>query len=98
MKLAAQRPAVSASISGPPSRLDYAADRVFRLLAQGGTWLVLLLLAAIIWEIGTQAAAAIGRYGAHFPTSTTWDGGRQQVGVLPHICGTTSRSLLTPAV
>jgi phosphate transport system permease protein len=98
MKLAAQRPAVSASISGPPSRLDYAADRVFRLMAQGGTWLVLLLLAAIIWEIGTKAAAAIGRYGARFLTSTTWDVGRQQFGVLPHIWGTMYSSLLALAI
>ncbi len=98
MKLAAQRPAVSPSISGPPSRLDYAADRVFRLLAQGGTWLILLLLAAIVWEIGAKAAAAVGRYGMHFLTSTTWDVGRQQFGVLPHIWGTMYSSLLALAI
>jgi phosphate transport system permease protein len=98
MKLAAQRPAVSPSISGPPSRLDYAADRVFRLLAQGGTWLILLLLAAIVWEIGAKAAAAVGRYGMHFLTSTTWDVGPQQFGVLPHIWGTMYSSLLALAI
>ena len=99
MKLVAQRhAAVSQSISGPPSRWDYAVDRVFRLLAQGGTWLVLLLLAAIVWEIGVKAAAAVGRYGVHFVTSSTWDVGRQQFGVLPHIWGTMYSSLLALAI
>ena len=95
MKLAAQRPAaLSPSISGPPSRWDYAMDRTFRVLAQSATWLVLLLLAGIVWEIGAKAAAAIGRYGLHFLTSTTWDVGRQQFGILPHIWGTLYSSLL----
>jgi phosphate transport system permease protein len=99
MKLVTQRPAaVSQSVSGPPSRWDYAVDRVFRLLAQGGTWLVLILLAAIVWEIGVKATGAIGRYGVHFLTSTTWDVGRQQFGVLPHIWGTLYSSLLALAI
>jgi phosphate transport system permease protein len=99
MKLAAERPvALSPPISGPPSRWDYALDRLFRLMAQGATWLVLLLLAAIAWEIGAKAAAAIGRYGVHFLTSTTWDVGRQQFGVLPHIWGTLYSSLLALAI
>jgi phosphate transport system permease protein len=71
---------------------------MFRVMAQGGTWLILLLLAAIIWEIGAKAAAAIGRYGVHFLASTTWDVGRQQFGVLPHIWGTLYSSLLALAI
>jgi phosphate transport system permease protein len=99
MKLAAYRPApLSRSVSSPPSRWDYAFDRMFRVMAQGGTWLVLLLLSAIIWEIGAKAAAAIGRHGVHFLTSTTWDVGRQQFGVLPHIWGTLYSSLLALAI
>jgi phosphate transport system permease protein len=98
MKLAAQPPTASRSISGPPSRLDYAIDRAFRLMARGGTWLVLLLLAAIVWEIGSKAAAAIGRYGVGFLVSSTWDVGRQQFGVLPHIWGTMYSSLLALAI
>jgi len=98
MKVMAQRSAPSPTISAPPSRWDYALDRGFRLIARVGTWLVVILLAAIVWEIGRRAAGAMGRYGLHFLVSTTWDVGRQQFGVLPHIWGTLYSSLLALAI
>jgi phosphate transport system permease protein len=81
-------------VSRPPSRWDYVADRGFRWLAQAGVWLVLLLLGFILWEIGGKATAGMRDYGLGFLTSTTWDVGRQQFGILPHIWGTLYSSLL----
>jgi phosphate transport system permease protein len=85
-------------VSAPPSRWDYIADRTFRYLAQAGVWLVLGLLALILWEIGGKATVGIRDYGVGFLTSTTWDVGRQQFGILPHIWGTLYSSLLALAI
>jgi phosphate transport system permease protein len=82
------------SISGPPSPWDYAADRGFRALAQAAAWLILLLLAGILWEIGTKAGPGIRDYGFGFLTSTTWDVNRGQFGILPEIWGTLYSSFL----
>jgi phosphate transport system permease protein len=81
-------------VSRPPSRWDYVADRGFRLLAQAGAWLILVLLGLILWEIGGKATVGIRDFGPSFVTSTTWDVGRQQFGILPHIWGTLYSSLL----
>jgi len=81
-------------VSRPPSRWDYVADKGFRLLAQAGAMLILVLLGLILWEIGGKATAGIRDFGLGFITSTTWDVGRQQFGILPHIWGTLYSSLL----
>jgi phosphate transport system permease protein len=81
-------------VSRPPSRWDYVADRGFRVLAQAGVWLVLVLLGLILWEIGGKASVGMRDYGLGFLTSTTWDVGRAQFGILPHIWGTLYSSLL----
>jgi len=85
-------------VSRPPSGWDYFADRTFRFLAQTGVWLVLALLTLILWEIGGKATAGIRDYGIGFLTSNTWDVGRQQFGILPHIWGTLYSSLLALAI
>jgi phosphate transport system permease protein len=85
-------------VSTPPSRWDYIADRTFRYLAHAGVWLVLGLLALILWEIGGKATVGIRDYGVGFLTSTTWDVGRHQFGILPHIWGTLYSSLLALAI
>jgi phosphate transport system permease protein len=87
-------PADVERVSRPPSGWDYVADRAFRGLAQAGVWLILLLLGLILWEIGGKALVGIRDYGLGFVTSTTWDVGRQQFGILPHIWGTLYSSLL----
>jgi len=90
--------ALDQRVSRPPSRGDYLADRAFRALVQGGAWLVLLLLGWILWEIGGKGAVGIRDYGLGFLTSSTWDVGRQQFGILPHIWGTLYSSLLALAI
>jgi len=91
-------PATTGSVSGPPSSWDYVVDRGFRGAAQVSVWLLLLLLASILWAIGGKAMAGIRDYGLAFLTSTTWDVGRQQFGVLPQIWGTLYSSLLALAI
>jgi phosphate transport system permease protein len=90
--------AAPGSVSGLPSRWDYLADRGFRGIAVGGAWLILLLLAYILWEIGGKAWPGIRDYGLGFLTSTTWDVGRGQFGILPAIWGTLYSSLLALAL
>jgi phosphate transport system permease protein len=82
------------SVSVPPSSWDYFADRAFRALARVGVLTILLLLAFILWSIGGKAWVAMRTYGLRFITSSTWDVGRQQFGVLPHIWGTVYSSFL----
>src|SRR5262249_4350632 len=85
-------------ISGPPTYWDYFADRAFRGLAQASIWLILALLAFILWSIGGKASVAMRDHGLAFLTSATWDVGRQQFGILPHIWGTLYSSLLALAI
>jgi phosphate transport system permease protein len=82
------------SVSGPPTSWDDVADRTFRGLARASVWLILLLLAFILWSIGGKAWVGMREYGLGFLTSTTWDVGKQQFGVLPQIWGTLYSSLL----
>ena len=82
------------SVSGPPTSWDDVADRTFRGLARASVWLILLLLAFILWSIGGKAWVGMREYGVGFLTSTTWDVGKQQFGVLPQIWGTFYSSLL----
>jgi phosphate transport system permease protein len=86
------------SISGPPTSWDYLADRTFRSLAQAGVWLILALLAFILWSIGGKAWVAMRDHGLAFITSSAWDVGRQQFGILPQIWGTLYSSLLALAI
>jgi len=88
----------AASVSAPPSTWDYLADRSFRAMAQAGVWIILLLLGFILWSIGGKAWIGMRDYGIGFLVSTTWDVGRQQFGILPHIWGTLYSSLLALAV
>jgi phosphate transport system permease protein len=87
-------PAEAERVSRPPSHWDDLADRGFRALAQAGVWLVLVLLGLILWEIGGKASVGIRDYGLSFLVSTTWDVGRAQFGILPHIWGTLYSSFL----
>jgi phosphate transport system permease protein len=82
------------AISGPPSRGDYLADRSFRFIAYAFTWLILLVVAALLWQIGDKAVPAIRDLNLSFLTSTTWDANRDLFGILPEIWGTLYSSVL----
>ena len=57
---------------------------------------LVLLLALMLWVLGSGAARAFGKFGIHFLTGRNWNPvfGREQFGALPFVCGT----LVTSAV
>ncbi len=85
-------------ISGPPSALEYANDRIFRGIAWTSAFLVIALTGFILWEVGRQAAPAIQAYGLGFITGTEWNVNKGEFGVLPEIWGTLYSSLLALAL
>lgn len=84
----------NAEVARPPSRGQRISDRLFRGSTRVLTWLVVLLSAYIIWEIGGNALPAIRDYGLGFLTGTEWDPNTGRYGVLPQIWGTVYSSLL----
>jgi phosphate transport system permease protein len=86
------------SIAGPPSAWDYFFDHAFRRLAYVFTWIILLVVATLLWEIGTKAGPAIQEFHLGFLTGTTWDVNRRQFGILPEIWGTLYSSVLALVV
>ena len=82
------------TVSTPPSAGDILIDRTFRGLTYGFTWLTVLLIVYILWEIGGKAFPAMQEYGLSFLTSTTWDVNNNEFGILPEIWGTLYSSFL----
>jgi phosphate transport system permease protein len=82
------------AVAAAPSAWDFFADRLFRALAKFAAYLILALLAFILWQIGRKAWPGMREYGIGFLTSTTWDVGRGQFGILPAIWGTLYSSFL----
>lgn len=83
-----------ATISRPPSRREYLADRTFAGLAYTSAVSLVFLVAYILWEIGIQALPAIGANGLGFLVDTSWDAQKQVFGILPAIWGTLYSSFL----
>lgn len=69
-------------------------DRVFRATAAASAILVLVLLAALLVQLGAGSAPAWREFGPGFLTGTEWDPVRNVYGALPAITGT----LLTTAL
>jgi len=82
------------SVSVPPTPKDVLMDRIFRTLTAGFTWLTLLLILTILWEIGGTAVPAMKDLGFGFLFGTTWDPNVSQFGILPQIWGTLYSSIL----
>jgi phosphate transport system permease protein len=82
------------AITQPPSTNEYFTDRGFRLLTVCAAWLIILLVAYILWKIGGQALPAIYRHHLNFLISTNWNVADQNFGILPEIWGTLYSSLL----
>lgn len=82
------------TLSAPPSSTDYTIDSAFRGLAYFCALSIILLVAYIIFELGSEALPAIKNYGLGFVTGTTWDTNKGEFGVLPEIWGTLYSSLL----
>ena len=81
------------AVSGPPSQGDYVIDRAFRGLAKAFAWGILIIVAALVLEVGRKAIPAISEYHLGFLTSTTWDANKDEFGILPEIWGTLYSSI-----
>jgi phosphate transport system permease protein len=82
------------TLSAPPTATDYMKDSIFRAFAFFCALSIILLVAYIVFELGSQAMPAIKTYGVGFVTGTTWDTNEAVFGVLPEIWGTLYSSLL----
>ena len=82
------------SVASPPSKWDVGWDLGFRGLTYVFSWLAILLVLYILYEIGGKAAPAVKEHGVGFITDTKWDPANETFGVLPSIWGTLYSSLL----
>ncbi len=88
----------SGTLARPPTRFDRSADRTFRGLTVAASVLAVLLVAAIVLQIATQAEPAVREYGVGFLTTSKWDPSGKRFGVLPQIAGTLYSSALGVAL
>src|SRR5262249_45209461 len=78
----------------PPTTAEIIQDRGFRGLTILFAWLTLAVLALLLWQIVAAGAPAMESYGFGFLTSSTWDAGKANFGILPQIGGTLYSSFL----
>jgi len=81
-------------VSRPPSAWQKNFDSGFKYVAHAFGAGVVLLLAAVVFEVMRHAKTAIADYGLGFLTSSTWDANRAQFGILAEILGTLYTSVL----
>ena len=86
------------SVASPPTTWDVSWDRAFRGMTHVFSWMTILLVLYILYEIGGKAVPAIQEFGLSFITGTTWDANKGEFGVLPEIWGTLYSSLLALAI
>jgi phosphate transport system permease protein len=84
----------SSSLSAGPRAGEIVFDRGFRWVSLGFAWLTILLMAYILYEIGGTAVPAVREHGVGLLTSSSWDVGRGEFGILPQIWGTLYSSLI----
>jgi phosphate transport system permease protein len=72
----------------PPSAKDFLLDRTFRALARVGVILVLALVFAIVYEVGSKALPGMEKHGLEVIFGSVWDVNQEKYGILPAIWGT----------
>jgi phosphate transport system permease protein len=82
------------TISRPPTAREIAFDRSFRWATRILAGLTALLVVCIVLLVAKQAWPAIVKFGPGFVTSTKWDAGKNQFGILPEIFGTVLSSFI----
>lgn len=82
------------AVSQPPTSSERAFHRGFSLLAMLCAAGIILLVVAIVWEIGRQAVPAMIAQGPGFLTRSVWNASTNEFGILPEIWGTLYSSLL----
>lgn len=85
-------------IAKPPTAWQRGADVAFKAAAHVFGAAVVLLLAAIVFEVMRYAGPAVADYGLGFVTSSVWDANRATFGILPEIAGTLYTSFIALVV
>ncbi len=87
-----------AAIARPPTPREQWLDLSFRWATRILAGFSALLVVFIVLLIAKQAWPAIEKFGPQFVTSTKWDAGKGQFGILPEIFGTVVSSLIGVAL
>jgi phosphate transport system permease protein len=88
----------TASISQPPTPLEYGWDWVFRKLT---FVMALACIGVVFWlviQIAITASPAISKHGIEFLTTSKWNPKTDEVGIAPQIAGTLYSSILGVAI
>jgi len=91
MPSSASDPATASAAVNPPRRWP---DISFRWIAFGASAIIVALIFLVGWELYRGAHAAVGKFGLHFLTGSTWDPVTDEYGAWPFIYGT----LVTSAI
>lgn len=87
--------AIASPASAPAAPSRFArSETIFRLLTLSGAVVVLLLFAGIVVSLTSGAWLALGSFGLHFLSSSTWNPVTEKFGALPAIYGTLVTSAL----
>ena len=78
----------------PPSTKDFLVDRIFRALARIGVVLILALVFALVYEVGSKALPGMEKHGLDVIFGTVWDVNQDKYGILPAIWGTLYSALI----
>jgi phosphate transport system permease protein len=82
------------TISRPPTTSERLFDRAFRDLTFVFAWGTILLVAFIVYQIGSTASPAVQKHGVKFLSGSQWNASKEQFGILPQIWGTLYSSIL----
>jgi phosphate transport system permease protein len=85
-------------IGRPPTARERAFDDIFRWAARVLAGFSALLVLLIVILTAKQAWPAMHKFGFGFITSTHWDAGKNQFGILPQIFGTVVSSTIGVAL
>src|SRR5262245_9935564 len=85
-------------IAQPPTARERAVDVSFRWATRILAGCSAALVALIVILIAAKAMPAIHKFGLSFITSTKWEAGKNQFGILPEIFGTIVSSAIGVAL
>lgn len=87
-----------ASISRPPTPLEYGWDWAFCKLTFAMALLCIGVVVLLVVQIAITASPAIGKHGVDFLTTSKWNPKANEVGIAPQIAGTLYSSILGVAI
>ena len=87
-----------ATISQPPTPMEYGADWAFRKLTLVMAIACIGVVMLLVVQIAITASPAIEKHGVKFLTTSTWNPKSEEIGIAPQIAGTLYSSILGVAI